>query len=240
MGSKQYRLDALSDKYKISIISQKDSSLTVVEAPLPDNFGFTVGSEFSAPFDAQALAGVLQKLKIPVGGLARRVGVVTTKFYSNPEPTEISFEMEFHAEYSARHEVMEPVFALMNMSLGKNMTPEDLVVVINRYRDALSELTGIGGSGGNDGGASSGGDGGWASNAEGAMALIGLIESPETVIIRFGNAYALDSVWISSVTPSFSNSLDAEGFPLSCTCSVNAVLQRDPVKDDLARFFGVE
>lgn len=243
MTTKQYRLATLDEKHKITIIRQKDADLTVLEAPLPDQFGFSVGSEFTAPFDAQSLAGVLQKLKIPVGGLSRRVGVVTTKFYSNPEPTEISFEMQFHAEYSARHEVMEPVFALMGMSLGRNMTAEDLVAVIDKFRDSLSDLTGIESisSGSNDEGANSAGDdvGDWAKNADGALALIGLIESPETVIIKFGNVYALDNVWISSVTPSFSNTVDAEGFPISCTCSVNAVLQRDPVIDDLRRFFGV-
>lgn len=246
MSVKQYRLEGLDEKHKITIIRQKDADLTVLQAPLPDQFGFSVGSEFTAPFDAQALAGVLQKLKIPTAGLSRRVGVVTTKFYSNPEPTEISFEMHFHAEYSARHEVMEPTFALMGMSLGKNMTSEDLIAVIDKFRDSIADLTGIESisSGSNSEGAndssSGGGDiGEWSRSTDGALALIGLIESPETVIIKFGNVYALDNVWISSVTPSFSNTVDAEGFPLSCTCSVNAVLQRDPVIDDLRRFFGV-
>lgn len=84
-----------------------------------------MGSEFTATFDANTLSGVLQKFKLPFAGqISRRVGVVTTKFYANPEPTEISFELEFHAEYSARDEVVIPMVTLAMMSLGRNMNFE--------------------------------------------------------------------------------------------------------------------
>lgn len=239
--SRQFKLDTLDDKFKVKIMSEKDGMVTMVEAPLPPTFGLTVGSEFSAPFDAQSLAGVLQKFKIPAaGGLARRVGVATTKFYSNPEPTEISMELEFKAEYSARHEVAEPVVALMLMSLGEAFTGEKFKETLNSIRDGLSDLTKGFISKSGDGDASGDeADDIW-SNADNAMSLIGLIEGPEAVRIRFGNLYELANVWVSSVSPQFSNVVDAEGMPLSCICSVTAVIQRDPVKEDLMSFFHVK
>lgn len=241
--SKQFKLNSIDDKFKIKIMSEEDGMVGIVEAPLPETFGLTVGSEFSAPFDAQSLAGVLQKFKIPAGGmLSRRVGVVTTKFYSNPEPTEISFDIEFKAEYSARHEVVEPALALMLMSLGESLTSEDFRSTLDNIRDGLSDLTNGFISGSSDGDSESGGSAGGSSDdiwgdADNAMSLIGLIKGPSVVRIRFGHIYELAPVWISSVSPQFSNILDAEGMPLSCVVSVTAVIQRDPVKEDMLGFF---
>lgn len=246
MATKQFRLATLNEKFKIKIMSEEDGNLTIIEAPLPDTFGLTVGSEFTAPFDAQSLSGVLQKFKIPMAGAAsRRIGVVTTKFYSNPEPTEISFDVEFKAEYSARHEVAEPALALMSMSLGDALTMDEFVSQIDVMRDALSDLTGGfvtksgGGDTANDTGANTGtaGDPPWWEDTNNAFELIGLINGPSTVRIKFGNLYELSPVWVSSVGAQFSNIVDAEGFPMSCICSVTAVIQRDPVRKDLHNFF---
>lgn len=248
MATRQFKLAELDDKFKVKISSTVDGNITIIEAPLPAQFGLTVGSEFSSPFDAQSLSGVLQKFKIPgalAGGISRKVGVVTTKFYSNPEPTEISFEVEFNAEYSARHEVVEPALALMNMSLGDAYTREEFVGAVNKVRDGLSDLTGglvsksAEGSDESEKTTSTPSEANWYEDADNAMSLIGLIEGPETVKIRFGNVYELSPVWVSSVTTQFSNVVDAEGMPLSCTCNVTAVIQRDPVRTDMNNFFGV-
>lgn len=243
----QFKMSQLDDKFKVKIKQlRRDGTNVIIEAPLPDQFGFTVGSEFTAPFDSSSLGSVLQKFKIPMAGqAAKKVGVTTTKFYSNPEPTEISFELEFHAEYSARKEVVEPVVALMAMSLGDSMDMEavsefigDLRGDITKFVNSTFELEGDDQfdedspkvfedmSEQNKG------------RVEGAMALLGLIRGPETTTIRFGNVYILDSVWISSVSPQFSNVIDADGYPLSATVSVSAVIQRDPVVSDLNRYFG--
>lgn len=245
MASRQFKLNTLDEKFKVKIMSEEDGNVTIIEAPLPETFGLTVGSEFSSPFDAQALAGVLQKFKIPgalAGGVSRRMGVVTTKFYSNPEPTEISFELEFKAEYSARHEVVEPALALMCMSLGDAYTTEEFVSEIADIRDGLSELSGglvskadrANTEGAN---ADSASKPDWWEDTDNAMELIGLIKGPATVRIKFGNVYELAPVWVSSVNAQFSNVVDAEGMPLACTCSVTAVIQRDPVRADMRKFF---
>lgn len=244
--AKQYRLATLPDKFKLKIMSEEDGNITIIEAPLPETFGLTVGSEFTSPFDAQALAGVLQKFKIPgASNISRRMGVVTTKFYSNPEPTEISFDVEFKAEYSARYEVAEPALALMLMSLGDSFTADEVESTIVEIRDGLSDLTGgmvsksntDDSNGANNGTADTGGNSGWMDDTSQVMDFIGLIKGPATVRIKFGNLYELAPVWVSSVGVQFSNIVDAEGFPMSCICNVTAVIQRDPVRTDMLNFF---
>jgi hypothetical protein len=244
--SKQYMMQKLDQKFKVKIKLQRDDgSIVIVEAPLPEQFGFTVGSEFSAPFDAATLGGVLQKFKVPGAmNVGKRVGVTTTKFYSNPQPTEISFDLEFHAEYSARYEVVEPVVALMCMSLGDALTFDDALSTIEGVREQIAALLpGAGESDSNEEGDTSNASestivtDSFKESADGAMALLGLIKGPVTATIQFGVLYALDNAWISSVTPQFSNVVDADGFPLSATCSVTAILQRDPVVNDVNRFF---
>lgn len=255
MASKQYKMDQTDDKYKIIITRQSDGGGFIrVQAPLPDGFGMSVGSEFTAPFDSSSVAGVLQKFKIPsmaAGGISRRIGVATTKYYSNPEPTEISFELEFHAEYSARHEVVEPVVALMMMALGEGLTLGDISSTVDKVRgsidslismvtgdedidepdnstntsDIINDALGIGTH-----------DGEAVINS--ASAFLRLIKAPKTVSVRFGNVYEINNLWVSSVTPSFSNVVDAQGFPLSATCSVTMIMGQDPLAPDVAKMFG--
>lgn len=248
---KQFKMNQLDDKFKVKIKQiQRDDTVVIVEAPLPDQFGFSVGSEFSAPFDASTLGGVLQKFKVPMASQAsKKVGVTTTKFYSNPQPTEISFELEFHAEYSAKKEVVEPIVALMAMSLGDAMSFDEAVEYIGELRDEVAGFvnSALGKEEGDEDAFDSGDESLLADisddnkqRAEGAMALLGLIRGPETTTMRFGNVYILDNVWVSSVSPQFSNVIDAEGFPLSATVSVTAIIQRDPVVADVNRFFGAK
>lgn len=254
--NKQYRMRELDQKFKVRFSYQNDEGVSFVEAPLPDQFGFSVGSEFTASFDSSALAGVLQKLKLPfAGAVSRRVGVVTTKFYANPEPTEISFDVEFHAEYSARDEVVIPAVTLAMMALGRNLTPGELQENISQIgslgRDAFNAIANFvpGIDAQEESEVDSGGQAekllttlteDHEETTGKALAFVGLIQGPPIVSIRFGNVYALDRVWVSSVTPTFSNVLDAEGLPLSATCSVTCTLQRDPVTDDVQRYFGFE
>lgn len=255
----QLNMQKLDRKFKIRFTKVQDDSIGYIEAPLPEQFGMTVGSEFSAPFDASALAGILQKAKLPfAGGLSRRVGVVTTKMYSNPEPTEISFDLEFHAETSARHEVLEPIVSLMTLSLGSYYDSQTISDEISKIRGGIGKLYNL--LGGDEGAEEDsfsgdfipggevdvtsmegvfGGSGPSEEGVDNALAFIGLIKAPSLVRVDFGHVFSLSPVWVSSVGVQFSNVLDAEGFPLSATASVTIVLQRDPVANDVKRFFGM-
>lgn len=252
----QHKMNETPQKFKVTIRQlNRDGTSRKVEAPLPEQFGFTVGSEFTAPFDANALAGVLQKMKLPfAGGISRRTGVVTTKYYSNPEPTEISFDLEFHAEVSARDEVLIPVVNLMMMSLGTELSVNDiereLAKVAGFGRDVLDLVIPFAEENGveNTDALEIDPD---ATNdtlvgltrdsvdeyGNSVLGFIGLLVGPQITSVRFGEVYELHDCWVSSVTPQFGNDVDAEGLPLTATCSVTCILQRDPTTTALNGYF---
>lgn len=254
----QYKMNETPQKFKVTIRQTSNDGVSrKVEAPLPEQFGFTVGSEFSAPFDANSLGGVLQKMKLPFAGqISRKVGVVTTKYYSNPEPTEISFDIEFHAEVSAREEVLAPVVSLMMMSLGTELSVDDVerelakVAGFGRSILDLVSPTLMDSEGEENEEAAEEVDseadnstiigltrGGVDEYGDDVLGFIGLLKGPDITSVRFGEVYELHDAWISSVSPQFNNVVDLEGIPLSCTCSVTCILQRDPTTTALNGYF---
>ena len=230
MTNKQSHPSLNDDRFTIRI-KQFGTDLNV-KAPLPDEFGFTVGSEFSAPFDGQFLSGALAKGAAAFGVASKR-GVQTKKLYTSPEPTEISFDMHFEAYEDAVIDVYHPTIKIMSMSLGSTLDLEDTKEKIkklvepvasnvpNRFSDEIDNtgdsITEL--ATGNP-------------NASRAWDFLNFLEGPPTVKIRFGNVITFSEAYISSVSPSFSNIMDSDGIPMSCTVSVTAILEKDPVVDD--------
>lgn len=131
----QLKMAELDNKHKLRISSGDKYH---VEAPLPDNFGFTVGSEYTTPFDLGSVSGTLQKL-YAIGGISAPVGLRMRKMYANPEPTEISFEMEFAAYHSAKEDVVVPIVTLMVMSLGRVITKQDVEAAIEKFSNLAAQ-----------------------------------------------------------------------------------------------------
>ena len=230
MTNKQSHPSLNDNRFTIRI-QQNAGAFLNVKAPLPDEFGFTVGSEFSAPFDGQFLSGALAKAAASMGVASKR-GVQTRKLYTSPEPTEISFDMHFEAYEDPVRDVYHPTIKLMSMSLGSELDLEDtgkkIKELINSIpsaglgigdlkddtRESITELAT--------------GD----PNASKAWNFLNFLEGPPTVKLRFGRVITFPNAYISSVSPSFSNIMDSNGMPMSCTASVTAILEKDPVVDD--------
>ena len=205
----------------------------MVLAPLPETFGFTVGSEFSAPFDTGISSGIVQKA-LAIGSISQKIGLRMKKMYANPEPTEISFDLEFQAYYSASDEVVIPIIKLAAMSLGRSMTDLDAraAAILNKVSQSF---------GGGGGGLMSIIVAGQEANTGGIVErianLIGLIEGPNTQTIMFGNLYTMTNCYITSMSPQFSNVLDKDGFPMSATCSITVTLEQYPIANDVIEWF---
>lgn len=232
--SKQIYLEEMDDKFKINLWLQRDTEY-YVSAPLPQEFGFTVGSNYSTPFDMQGLGENIQKLAA-LTGVSQKMSVNMQKVFINPEPTEISFEMEFNAYYSARDEVLAPIIKLLFMSLASKLSFDDAKQSIDRLIDKVSssanqfgitipENTLRGFLNTSDETDEIGGK---------AFSLLRLIKSPEMVNVSFGNVYKLKNTYISSVAPQFRNVLDKDGIPMSATCNVTLVLRDVPLKETLS------
>lgn len=215
-----------------------------VTAPLPDGFGMTVGSSFDTPFDTGNVNDNLSKL-FAIGGISRKAGIRMEKMFVAPEPTEISFEMEFYAWYDAGEEVMKPAATLMCMAVGRELTFDELK---HNMENMYKKVAGMAYSAADTLGLSDPppipeeGEIEVSERVEAGasklMELIQIIQGPPTCRISFGNVMTLEEAYITSVATKFSNVLDTRGFPMSCTCSVTATLKQAPVMGDLADIFG--
>jgi hypothetical protein len=234
----KYILETTHVSQRIVITQMVKTELMKVTAPLQDNFGFSVGSEFATPFDIQNQNNMMAKF-LYLTNQSQKIGIRMNKMYSNPVPTEISFDMEFSAYYNAFHEVVVPSVILMTMSLGRAVKWEDLTEKMKTYISAIPKV--------------------WASTASAAdsvanlitagnateiatptnkaMDLLGIIEAPTVTTIKFGNTYTLTDCFITHVGVKFSNVLDTSGYPTSAVCSVTATPQGYPIAEDVIGYF---
>ena len=221
------KISELDSKFKIAI----ENNSQRVEAPLHNDFGFTVGSEYTTPFDIGTVSGMMQKT-MAVAGMSTPVGLRMRKMYANPEPTELSFKMTFDAYYDAQVEVVVPVVTLVTMGLGREMRDTDVT-------DKLSTLSGIidkvaGTSVEMPTVESSEGGKGISSKV---MGLIKMINAPQVCTLHFGDFLTFDNVYITSTAVTFSNNLDQNGIPMSAEVNVTCTLQIAPIADDILRYF---
>lgn len=239
--NRNYFVENSNESQRI-IITQDDGY--TVEAPLPDGFGFTAGSEFSTPFDTGSMNATLSKVLV-LSNISQKAGIRMKKMFANPVPTEISFDMEFNSYYDAKNEVIRPAMYLMNMAVGRNEEWDGL-------KDDMESLLATIGGAITTGAEYAGVDFLKNTKAEAkiktttdqdkvlskGMDLIGIIRGPNAVTIKFGKTLNLEDCFITSVGVKFSNVLDIYGLPTSCVCSVTATPQQSPIMDDINGYFG--
>lgn len=220
------KIDEIGQQFKITI----DNGHTSVSAPLPDDFGFTVGSEYSTPFDLGTMSGLMMK-SMAMGGVSAPVGLRMRKFYTNPEPVEISFKMAFEAYYDARTEVVRPVVSLVTMGLGSELDSEGIGNKLDVFGETTREYIGVG----TDSETLTPEQKGMSDKV---LGLIKIVNAPSVCSISFGNVYTMDKVYITSTAVTFSNDLDSEGLPMSAEVNVTCTLQTAPIADDIISYFG--
>lgn len=235
----QLKMQELASKFKVIVATP----MYRVEAPLPADFGFTVGSEYTTPFDIGNISGGLQKL-YAVGGISNSPGLRMRKMYANPEPTELSFDMEFAAYHSAKEDVAVPIITLMLMSLGRVVRSGDVENAIEKFGKLAASgasLFGFGEEGVTNataGAKETISDESTGGKTSRLLDMINLITAPDVCTISFGDFLIIEKAYITSTAVQFSNVLDRDGYPMSGKVSVTATMQRAPVADDIAGYFG--
>lgn len=231
MKNKQSHPSLQDDRFTIRIKKNLGAGEYVVKAPLPETWGFTVGSEFSAPFDGNFISG-LAAGALGAAGVSSKLGIATKKLYSAPEPTEISFDVQFEAYESAMDDVLVPIIVLMSMSLGSKISLEEAAELIeDMVNDASSNLNQ--GQALEEGTLTNAVSGNTAGDgASRAFDFLSFVQGPPTCTLRFGNVIKFPNTYISSVAPQFSNIMDSNGIPMSASVSVTAILELDPLIDD--------
>lgn len=240
-------MQTIGRKHKIRV----SSSVGVVEAPLPDDFGLTIGSSYTTLFDLGSLNGVLSK-GAAILSVSQKVGVSMKRMFSNPEPSEISFDMEFVAMNDAYSEVVMPIKTMLLMAAPSHVSASEGANSIKEMADSAGELTettkgGILGAIADQANSLAGEVSSFfsdavnqpeaVSSAQKAMDLIGFIKGPDKANIYFGNIFSLQDAYISSVSFRMSNVLDSRGYPMKGGCSVTVVLEDTPLKHSVNEWF---
>lgn len=245
MASKQSHPSLQDDRFTIRLKKNAtdgspDAGSYVVKAPLPETWGFTVGSEFSAPFDGNFIAGTGAAL-LGAAGVSSKLGIATKKLYSSPEPTEISLELQFEAYEDAMNDVLIPVIVLMSMGIGSRLTLEEAANLIEDMANQASSNAGQGTQFEQGTLASRVTSGSVGQGASRAFDFLNFVQGPPTVTLRFGNVVKFRNTYVTSVAPQFSNIMDSNGVPMSARVSVTAILELDPLIDDdnFADFFNM-
>lgn len=246
----QEYLNGIDDKHKIVVSS---GGLTV-ECPLPDDFGLTIGSSYTTLFDLGSLNGALSKGAAFLS-ISQKVGVSMKRMFTNPEPSEISFEMEFAAYHDALSEVVIPIKSMLLMAAPSTMNFSEGLSRVREISGGLEEVAhNVQDSSGDIVGGVAGAVGGvlgqidaalgnlqaqpeTSSSVQKAMDIIGFIQGPDKATVRFGNVLTLRDAFISSVGFRMSNVLDSRGYPMKGSCSVTVVLENTPLKHSVNEWF---
>ena len=192
-----------------------------VTAGLPDGHGVSVGSTFTDPFnknvgDSSSIQDLATRGSALLG-VSRKPGAMATSiFYEGPEPTEISFELNFESFYSAKDEVIIPVMNLMMMAVGREYGIDALTGMFDFYDQFIDQINDVN---------------------ESLTDRIGIIKGPEICRVRMGKTTVFDRCYISSVAPSFSNVLDNQFLPVAASCSITVKLERNPTQGSVASMF---
>jgi hypothetical protein len=204
------------------IVKQSFNSHVQVEAPLPEQYGLSLGNEISAPFGAYALSNDLIRV-MALYGISTSVGMTTTKFFTGLQQPDISTELQFRAYHSAMDDVVAPVIALAYMASGIFMDTAatqkiggkisitgiitDILNEIGTGVDLLTDLVKAPPP--------------LPHVSENSIKQIfRLVKGPSTVDVRFGNVFSLSQCYISSFSVNFSNELDYEDMPTSADVSL--------------------
>lgn len=237
----RYLEETTLPEQRITITQRFSEQSWKVHAPLPDNFGLTVGSEFATPFDTGNVNSTLSKA-LTIANISQKASIRMMKMYSNPTPTEISFDMEFVSFYDAYAEVVYPTVVLMGMSLGRSLDwpglKADIEALLRKANEGISkagEAIGAGDVLKNAKASVPTSDKNISKTAD----LFNIIQGPPTVEVRFGKVMRLGECFITSVGAKFSNVLDVNGYPTSCVCSVTVTPRQAPIMDDLYKYFDV-
>lgn len=213
----------LPDKQLITIY-QGGARGARVSAPLPDNFGFSLANDISAPFGAYALAGDLTKL-LALYGVGTEVGLTSTKFFTGMNQPDISADLTFKAYESSKKDVMVPVLTLATMSSGiflptigdkkvgtsKTSAVDIITWILNKVGATVDDLV-----------KEFGGTPPLPQVQESTIAsFFKYVQAPKKLNVQFGRVFTLKDVYISSFDVQFNNQLDIEGYPMAATVSLS-------------------
>lgn len=221
-------LDKVDKGHKLIIteLPNNESRPVVVQAHLPDTYGFATGSEITSPFGGYVSDGAVGKA-LALAGATARAGIKTKKMFTGSTNPDINVELKFEAFYNAKTEVMLPVANLMWMSVGtEGKLPEDIQASLEALITA--------------GGAVAESVGGLDKNYGAEVNVpdhLGYYSSPNPVRCEFGRSFIISNAFISNVNIRFSRDVDFDHTPLSAEVSLTITPVEPIHKESLIELF---
>ncbi len=219
----------------------------IVSAPLPETFGVDIQSQMTQPFASFIPQGLIQTA-VALKSISANAGIGIGKFYTGTESPDISFDMNFVAQYDALTEVVIPVAKLYVMATSYRVPLAD--VAAKAISDIFNTLAGLG-----------------TEAANGISDLVHILKpnipelnatapklsaaeiqkflywlhGPPPLHCYFGNIYALgggdNPITLSGMSPRFSNNIDYNGLPMQCTVSVTLTMKQPYFAETVAHTY---
>lgn len=240
MSNKQRKMNETQQKFRIKISDNDSQGGNFVLAPLPNDFGFTLANNYTTPFDVGSLGGGLAKANAIYGKMsgghnyATAPGIGSDKVFTNPEPSEISFDLDFSAYYSTIDEVAVPVLELLRMTAVDAVDYDEGMDMLGQI---LGTLKGAIGMSNEPVDLDSFTNNSTDKTGSKIMGILNFMKGPGKVNVHFGEVFTIIDAFVSSLSVQFSNKVDAQGIPLSAKCSVTLALEHVPTNKNVAQWF---
>lgn len=224
---------------------------------LPENFEFSVQSEFSQPFQ-----DVINSLFNPqaVNALQAASGVrlttqeLTTQIWQGTQPIRLQLPVTFYARTNARLDVSQNVYWLTEAALPRRLGGKGTALVgpgpqidvgkilngrgLAEYWDTLKKAAETGNLGSPV--KTNGTNSSTAAVATNGLSTSILQYKPNTVhSVRIGRRMFIQDVVIENVQTTYDTKFDRDGYPMKAVCNVSMITARIPVSDELGAMMGV-
>lgn len=184
-----------------------------VYAPLNEEFGLTVGSEFGTPFDVGSINQGMAALAA-FNNVGQKSRLMMERRFINPERSEISFSMEFYAVSDALLEVVVPVYRLTRAAVGSHFGGADVKQIVGEWASSVGvKMPGSPTKEGEE-------EGTTMQFLDEVLNKLQVIRGPAHVDVEFGNILTFRECNLTSVAVQFSPSVDTMGRPVYAKCDL--------------------
>lgn len=246
------RPDPLRNPYYTAMVIQEGVSPIRVVTPLPEDFNFSFGGEWSAPFEEGVIDNAKINMLSQMAGFKPATQSMTTQFWKGSSMSDITIPFQLVAINDAHTDVVVPLANLIRLSMPTNAgggffrAPGPQLSASAETRDAVySAASNLGDAAVSVGGAIVGG--GKESlqkatesaqrTADDVGRAFNSITFKNKISLTLGQFARFDSVVITNIDPQVKSLFDANGKPMGVVVNVTFRLHQTPFADDILKAF---
>lgn len=204
----------------------------IFEHWLPETFGFSLSSEWEAPYantaanaiNSTGVGGVVLNIASASTGLTPRFRYTTMQFWQGNAPVAFPFTLQFRAEADAVREVVYPILLLASLGLPAEAPSTGILIAPAQaesidtsmaYNSFVTQLRNLAG-------------------ADLPTPPTGLGGS---LILQIGDFLRIDDVYIESMDPQFQTRFEERGMPIEADLNIVFKTRFTPTVQDVQKWF---